>query len=245
MVRKLTTLPRVLFHGCVFGWAILSLSSTGCVPYQTYEALKTDYTRVKAAHEALVVKYNNALRDILRLQKDGASGDVNAEKVRNLEKLRDDLQSKLQAMAGRGTPIDPNYVKGIEGVEVNPKGELVIGESVLFNAGEAMLKGASSRQVLDQVIDVLQTKYPNEMIHISGHTDSDPLEKTKKLWIHNVNLAYNRAYKVFQYFVDQRVPENRMVIHSYAWIDPADPGTTKEAKAKNRRVVIHLGGTKI
>ncbi len=244
MVRQLTTLPTMLVQGGVFGWAILSLTLTGCVPYQTYEAIKSDYARIKGAHDDLVVKYNHALRDILRLQKDGATGDINAEKVRNLEKLRDELQDKLRTMA-RGVPITPDKFKDVEGVAVTPEGELVILESVLFTPGEAMLKGASSTRVLDQIIDVLRKEYPNEVIHISGHTDNDPLEKTKKRWGYNVNLGYNRAYTVFQYFVDQRVPENRMVLHSFAWIDPADPGSSKEAKAKNRRVVIHLGGTKI
>lgn len=244
MVRQFTTLPRVLVQGGVFAWAILSLTMTGCVPYQTYEALKSDYGRIKGAHDDLVVKYNNALRDILRLQKDGATGGVLAAKIENLERLRDELQAKLTTMA-KGTPFTPDKFPSIPGVEVTAGGDLVILESVLFTPGEALLKGASSSRVLDQVIDVLRKEYPNEVIHISGHTDSDPLEKTKKRWGYNVNLGYNRAYTVFQYFVDQKIPENRMVLHSFAWIDPADLGTTKEAKAKNRRVVIHLGGTKI
>ena len=102
----------------------------------------------------------------------------------------------------------------------------------------------SAYPVLDQVVDSLQSRYSQERIIIEGHTDIQPLKSTLKIWNYNMNLAYNRALAVFKYFEKQGIPESRMILHSYSFNRPMDPGTmhTADGKRKNRRVVIRRAG---
>jgi len=224
--------------------AVVPLAFLGCVPYQTYEALKSEKLRLQSAHDDLVTKYNLALQGILRREKEGASSQVLLEKVANLEALNDDLKTKLGQLAATGGGFEPKDLERLPpGVTLEGK-SLSLGEEVLFNSGEAKLKNAQARYVLDSIVDLIQKEHRGEIIHLIGHTDNDPVARTKGLWDNNHNLAYNRAYTVFKYFVDKGIPDNRLMLHSLAYLRPVDLSDTKEAKARNRRVNIALGGAK-
>lgn len=234
---------RVLaLPSCLWGVAVFAL--VGCVPYQTYETLKNDKIRLQSAHDDLVTRYNRALQDILRLQKDGPTSQLLQEKVANLEQLNSELRAKLQQLATSGASFDKGDVERIgEGAQLE-EGMISLSDELLFDAGVATLKNAQSRQLLDRVAELLQSKYPSDIVHLIGHTDSDPLSRTKSRWGTNHMLAHERAYTVFRYFTERGIPETRMMTHSAAYLKPIDPSNTKEAKAKNRRVNIALGGTK-
>jgi len=222
--------------------AILPLMSLGCVPYQKYETLKRDYTRVKSAHDDLIVKYNRAIQDILRLQGGENSREALEIKCANLERLKNDLEAQLSQLS-QGRKFTEKDIASLPN-EVQMEGTgISLGEHILFNSGQEKLKDARARKILDSIISLLKTQHPNDVIHISGHTDTDPIKNSK--WGTNQRLSYERAHTIFRYFKDMGIPEDMMVLHSFSYIHPVDPGTTAEAKAKNRRVVIHLGGTKI
>jgi len=231
--------------------AVISLAfaslMVGCVPYQTYETVKSERDRVKTAYEDLTQKYNSAIQKILRMEKDGASSETLQAKVANQEALINDLKLKLSEAAAGGIAFKQSELDKLpkdSGVELEGKG-IRLGEQILFDAGLATLKNAKAREILDSIAQILKNDHPNEIIHISGHTDSDPLNRTKKIWETNWNLGSQRAHTVFKYFVDKGVPENRMVLHSLGYLKPIDSNETKEGKARNRRVVIELGGTKV
>jgi flagellar motor protein MotB len=236
-----------------FGFSLLrgmaavgvSALSVGCVPYQTYEALKTDYNRQKSVNEDLVVKYNRAIQDLMRLKGLEASLDAANARAANLETANKAIVAQLTKF----DKFTPEQEKELPpGVTVN-KGtnEIDISEGVLFNSGDAKLKGAGAMKLLDQLLAMLEKDRPNEFIHISGHTDNVPLNHTAGLWHTNQRLAYERAYTVFNYFKDHGLKEDRMVIHSLAYLQPRPDAdnTTAEGRAKNRRVSIGLGGLRM
>jgi chemotaxis protein MotB len=224
---------------------VVPLASLGCVPYQTYEQLKADYTKVKSTNDDLVVKYNRAIQDLMRMK--GMEASLEAEKARaaNLQMANSSLVASLKKFDG----FTPAQVAQLpEGVTINEKtGEIDIKDEVLFNSGLADLKNAGAMKILDQLIAMLQKERPGEFIHISGHTDNEPLNHTRGRWGTNQRLAYERAYTVFKYFKDHGVGEDHMVIHSFADLQPRPDAdnNTKEGKAKNRRVSIGLGGMKM
>ena len=224
---------------------VIPLASFGCVPYQTYEQLKADYTKVKSTNDDLVVKYNRAIQDLMRMK--GMEASLEAEKARaaNLQSANQSLVASLKQF-DKFTPAQVAQLP--EGVTVNAQThELDISDEVLFNSGVAKLKDAKATQVLDQLIAILQKDRPNEFIHISGHTDNVPLKQTAALWHTNQRLAYERAYTVFNYFKDHGVNEDHMVIHSMAYLQPRPDAdnATPEGRAKNRRVSIGLGGLRM
>jgi len=221
---------------------VLTLGCVGCVPYTQYEMVKNERDRMKTTHEDLVAKYNSAIQKILRLEKDGSSDEALQAKLANLQNTNRDLLAKLQQQV---TPFSEADIKKLEGKGVEfEQGGIRLGENILFDAGVNTLKKGAG-EILDSVVEILQKDHPNEIIHLSGHTDSDPLNRTKKRWDTNTNLGYQRAYTVFRYFMDKGVPEKRMVLHSLGFLKPIADNTSTEGKARNRRVVIDLGGTQI
>ena len=219
---------------------VLSLIACGCVPYQTFEVVKAERDKLKSAHDALTQQYNRALQEILRLGKEGAGNEAMRQQVANLERLNGDLKARLEQVGNQ--PLVPgDLTPGLRdaGATITDEGALSLPGAVLFASGLADLKGTQAGQVLDEVKNLLD-RHSGHIIHITGHTDDEPLKSTKGRWGTNQFLGYNRAYQVFKYLMDHGIEERRMVCHSYADLLPAADGAGKDADSKNRRVVIHL-----
>ena len=59
---------------------------------------------------------------------------------------------------------------------------------------------------------------------------------------YNERLGLDRAESVRRYLADQlRIPAAQISVVSYGENNPAAPNTTREGRARNRRVVIKVG----
>jgi chemotaxis protein MotB len=231
---------RKTLYAALWGAASLAmgLAGTGCVSYQTYQQTKSELEKAKEANADLVKKYNQAIQKLMAKEK--GSPDQGAL-LAELRRLQDEL-----ANARRATPDfkESDFAK-VAGARPE-EGGLQLGEALLFSEGSDRLKPEAQR-TLDEVVSLLRTEYPGEMIIIEGHTDNQPLERTKKLYEVNMNLGYFRARAVFNYFLDHGIPEDRMILHSFSFNKPLNPSraSTEDGRRANRRVVIRRGGTKI
>lgn len=220
--------------------ALLLVASTtlvvGCVPYQTYKQTQQELERAKAANIDLTKKYNDVFARLM--MGEGGTVDESALQAQlvELQRQNDELRRKNQLLAFSKKDAEAAGVP-MEG------GGLYLGEETLFAEGSAALK-TSAYPVLDRIVGILQSDYRDEMVVIEGHTDNQPLDKTKKLWEYNMRLGYSRAQAVFEYFLDHGISESRMKIESYSFNKPTDPATanTKDGRARNRRVVVRRGG---
>lgn len=111
-------------------------------------------------------------------------------------------------------------------------------DSVTFDSGSTTLKDSSHR-VLRNIASVLKSKFAGHRFFIEGHTDADPIQKTKDRFRSNRHLSSERADSVAAYLIQQGVPESSIVVVGYGQFDPRDP----KVKAKNRRVEIVVGDT--
>jgi hypothetical protein len=68
--------------------------------------------------------------------------------------------------------------------------------------------------------------------HIYGHTDLDGSAK------YNEVLALKRAKSVYDYFIEEGVHSNQIVLKSFGEVNPLEDGGSEASKAKNRRVEI-------
>jgi flagellar motor protein MotB len=126
-------------------------------------------------------------------------------------------------------------VVNIPGTEVVPDGDLVrirIESSQLFNSGQATLR-PEVEKTLDRVASALRSEYAGRLVGIEGHTDSDPITKSK--WKSNHDLAVARATAVFQALKRRGVPEGQLFVAGYG---PNRPLASANDKARNRRVEI-------
>jgi len=93
---------------------------------------------------------------------------------------------------------------------------------------------------LKKIAEHLQSR-PDESISIVGHTDADPIVRTKYMWNTNHHLAAGRALSVFEYLTTQGgVDQSRVFIVSYGPNRPVADNATDDGKRKNRRVEFML-----
>lgn len=170
------------------------------------------------------------------------SGDIARLRNENDELQRRDIPAPQNATMPReqspGVINDiQNEVGGDASVSYR-RGRISIGveDSVTFDSGSTKLKD-SSHKVLRNVASVLKSRFAGRRFYIEGHTDSDPIVKTKDRFRSNRHLSSERADSVAAYLIEQGVPEANIVVVGYGQFDPRDP----KAKAKNRRVEIVVG----
>lgn len=104
-----------------------------------------------------------------------------------------------------------------------------IAGSVLFNSGSADLK-PESRRSLDRIATEIRSRYAGRGIVVEGHTDSDPIRRSR--WQSNEQLSQARAEAVRRYLIQRGIPSGR--------IEAVGMGSSrpKATKAASRRVEI-------
>jgi flagellar motor protein MotB len=152
-----------------------------------------------------------------------------------------ELEAQLKAApapttAGGGTgtaqPADP-AMAGIEAKYDKARGTLTVnlpGE-ILFESGKAVLKPTAT-PTLDKIAAAIKKDYSTKTIYVDGHTDSDPITKTKDTWEDNWDLAAARANAVRRYLTSHGVDPKKADLRSFG------PNRPKGGKPQSRRVEI-------
>ena len=148
---------------------------------------------------------------------------------------RDDLAARLQDAANAPAPQPVRQETGFGGIEgvdtVRGNGIITVRVpgDVLFSSGKIELK-SSARKTLGQIADVIKSKYPAKTIRVVGHTDTDPIKKSK--WVDNLQLSQERAASVHRYLATQGLaPEAMEAVGKGPW-------HPRGTKALSRRVEI-------
>jgi len=132
---------------------------------------------------------------------------------------------------------DPNF--GEDTTSSRRGSDLVVqvAGDVLFDPGSITLKSTAKR-TLDRVARVILDRYSGNQIRVEGYTDSDPINKSKKLYESNEELSAKRALAVEKYLVSRGLSADRVYAAAFG---PADPKSTKKA---SRRVEIVILGAR-
>jgi chemotaxis protein MotB len=106
--------------------------------------------------------------------------------------------------------------------------------SILFDSGKASLKSGSKTR-LGRIASTIKQKYPGKEISVVGHTDTDPIRKSK--WKDNWQLSTERALAVTRYLIGQGIAPKQMEAAGRGEYKPVSGN-----KAENRRVeiVVHM-----
>lgn len=178
---------------------------------------------------------------------------VMTQRMGELQRERDDLNSRYnlseQEKAGLIEERDrlENARRSMEerlkgsGASVRIKEgkiSVMLPSSILFNSGQIKLKKAAKNS-LTKVCNALKKDFPNATIRIEGHTDSDPLKRTKKVYNTNWELSALRASNVLHYLVDScHLDPEKLYIAGFGKYQPVTSNKSKAGKKKNRRVEI-------
>jgi len=151
-----------------------------------------------------------------------------ARLIQERNKLENAKRSMEQKLRGTGVSVK------IKGGHIS----VVLPSSILFNSGQTKLKKAATSS-LAKVCSVLKKDFPNETIRIEGHTDSDPIKRTKQVYSSNWELSAARAATVLHYLTDNcHLDPKKLYLSGFGEYQPVASNKVKSGKKKNRRVEI-------
>ena len=113
---------------------------------------------------------------------------------------------------------------------------------ITFASGKAELT-SQGKEALAVAARTLQADFSDGVYWIEGHTDSDPIRKSK--WNSNRELSVFRALAVLHYLVeDAGIPDDQCVVAGHGEYLPMTENDSDAGKARNRRVeiVVHAAG---
>jgi chemotaxis protein MotB len=105
---------------------------------------------------------------------------------------------------------------------------------VLFDSGQDQLKG-SAKATLDKIIAAIKKDYAGRPIRVEGHSDSDPISKTKDKYVDNLDLSLNRAAAVTRYLSSKGIAAKSITTSGFG---PAHPKGSKQASRRVEIVVV-------
>ena len=193
-------------------------------------------TNWRKKYDALYIEHQNVigLRESERTQ----FSDRISQDQQTIDDLRRQIeeQKKTPAQAsgfGEGYDVAFNAAAGTITV--------TLPNAILFDSGKAELKRTTSAE-LDHIRTVLREKYPGKQIDVVGHTDTDPIKKSKDLWKDNWELSAQRALSVTRYLIARGIDEKIIRAAGCGETRPVVSNATASGKAKNRRVeiVVHI-----
>ncbi len=111
------------------------------------------------------------------------------------------------------------------------KGESIVLEGIYFATGRADLT-ENSRVILDKVVRTLMENSKIE-VEIRGHTDNTGSYQT------NMRLSKARADAVKLYLINYGIDAARIKTRGYGPDNPVAPNSTREGRAKNRRIEFY------
>jgi chemotaxis protein MotB len=211
---------------CLCGVLILS----GCTNWEKkYEGLNVEHENLKGRFENCVT----SLEDF-----DGERTNLSVQLTTSQQTI-EELERKLSESS-----IDK--ATGFDGMDVRYDRDagtitVTLENEILFRPGSASLRKTYSGE-LDRILKVLHNKYSGNDIDVVGHTDSDPIKKTKKLWKDNWELSAERALAVLRYLSNRGIRPGRIRAVAAGQGRPVESNSTTSGKAKNRRVeiVVHV-----
>ena len=199
---------------------------------------------------------SDAFRDAIA-ERDERIAQLEADKAelqrerQSLYSQLDGLSSELQRQNTRPEPVQvqpaaaPKTTTDRNGVQYgyrNGMPVITIPSSVTFASGKATLS-KEGQQALRDVAKVLRTEHSGRVYSIEGHTDTDPIKKSK--FATNRDLSLARAMAVLTFLVEEcRISDEQCVIVGHGQYEPLNRGASADAKKQNRRVEIVVHGMK-
>lgn len=163
---------------------------------------------------------------------EAASAQEEAERQRGeAERLRSQRRAELDRMR--------DALGLIAETDRTPMGMVVqlSEDSFLFDFDSAELRPLN-REILSRIAGVLLASYGYK-VYVYGHTDDQGDDQ------YNVTLSERRARAVLDYLVSSGIPREILEAQGFGKASPRVPGTSREARRKNRRVEVGIVDTVI
>jgi chemotaxis protein MotB len=186
---------------------------------QTLNALLSDAETKNRASEAQIADLGKRLNSAL------------AQRVQELTRYRSEFFGRLRQILSQRADV------------------LVVGDrfvfqaEVLFPKGQASLNSEGQAEMLKlaEALKQLEQEIPPDIawvLRVDGHTDIDPIQSPQ--FKSNWELSAARAIAVVNFLIANGVSPQHLVAAGFGEFQPIDPGSTEEAKSRNRRIELKL-----
>ncbi len=211
------------------------LSTPGCIA-------PGEYRRVVDQYDAEILALREE-RSALSRENQGLSSQI-ASLSSELGRANDENARLIEAAAERpsapardSAAFDDLRGLGIGVVSRDGGAVLTLPSSITFASGQATLSKEGVAAV-DAVARSLKREYPNARYSVEGHTDTDPIAKSK--FDSNRALSLARAMAVLKRLVDGNdgIPDAQCAVVGWGPHSPVAPNDSNAGKAQNRRVEI-------
>ncbi|MDE0959476.1 MAG: OmpA family protein [Planctomycetota bacterium] len=221
---------------------------SACVPYVKYEDVASRLKRANRVNVDMEKRLKDSqltgFQGDAQLQRAGARVESLEIQLAGVVQERDVLHQSNLALTQSLTDV-PKVIISMEQfspqIRTNPEtGGLMLNNELLFAKGRSVL-AKKGKQLIGELIALIQRDYPNRTIFIDGHTDNMPIKKSKNA--DNWELGAKRAHAVFLEFVTQGVDKSLISLTSNGWAKPVpgvDPNS-EVGRAQCRRVEIRIG----
>jgi len=175
----------------------------------------------------------------LQQQRDDLAAQLAAAQAREA-----DLMGRLDASASERSALEARmsqqqakpaagegWEKGISADRIS------LGSDILFSSGSVTLT-AQGKAMLDRIAGDLNGTYANMPVRVIGHTDSQPIDKSRRHWKDNLDLSANRAMEVTRYLWSKGVQAARIETIGMGEHHSTSSNTSSAGRAQNRRVEI-------
>lgn len=232
--------PARFVTGITLALAV-SVISGGCVSKQAYDELLAAHQKLRRVHEDMEANYNELESRAESAESKLAQAELESERYRKEASLAadkmEDIRNKLQDLESQRESIE--IAPGVQLFDTPDATIVRIADEILFASGSDKIKGKAA-EALRKVAEILGEG--TEPVQVEGHTDNDPIAKTKDLWpLGNLQLSAARALQVANWLATQgKIRRDRISIIGFGEWRPIAPNDTTENKAKNRRVEVKL-----
>ena len=152
------------------------------------------------------------------------------------EKMRRDRETMTNMGVDLSNTLAPLISEGKVRVSQNNRGiRIDIHDSLLFSPGSAELASAASG-IMNEI--ATEIKGNQRQIQVEGHTDNTEIHNAT--FFSNWELSAARAINVAKYLQQQGLDPAILSAAAFAEYKPVADNSTKEGRAKNRRIEITL-----
>jgi outer membrane protein OmpA-like peptidoglycan-associated protein len=196
-----------------------SLASEAAMIQFQQNDLENELSNITASRDSMHNELNQIYEKIAGFERDKSAdlrGKLDAENEKN-RKLREEAEQRFKS-------LESQLIK----VRKDARGIIISMSDLLFGFDKADLT-PDLKTSLAKIAGILSV-YTRCRVSVEGHTDNIGTEA------YNKDLSARRAKNVRDYLVAQSIAENRLSFVGYGFKRPIATNSTKEGRAKNRRV---------
>lgn len=166
------------------------------------------------------------------------------EEAAELQKAKEEKEMEVEEVSGTYDQLLANMKNEIAKGQVTIselKGKLTVNmeAAILFDSGKADVK-PEGLEILDKMVETLK-KVSDKAIRIEGHTDNVQITGgLARTFPSNWELSAARAINVTKFLQQQGIDPRNLSAAAFAEHKPVADNSTKESRAKNRRIEIIL-----